>query len=62
MQRTGVYLLTPDARLFIRRHIEREMREGETHFSNGRFVRNLIEKAIRKQATRLLDGRRGLLK
>lgn len=60
MCKEQAYLLSPDARLFIRRHIEREMREGETHFSNGRFVRNLIEKAIRKQATRLLDGRRGL--
>jgi stage V sporulation protein K len=49
------YVLTPDAKFLLRRHIEKEMREGMTLFSNARYVRNLIEKAIRRQAIRLLE-------
>lgn len=54
------YALSPESKMLIRRSIEKEMREGEVHFSNARYVRNLIEKAIRQQAIRLLDGRKGL--
>ncbi|WP_218197394.1 hypothetical protein, partial [Pseudomonas sp. 2995-1] len=29
--------------------------QQEEHFSNGRFIRNLLERAIRSQAVRLLE-------
>lgn len=56
MCKEQAYLLNPDAKFLLRRNIEKEIREGITLFSNARYVRNLIEKAIRRQAIRLLES------
>lgn len=45
------YILTNGAKQEIRQHLQ--MNQGP-NFSNGRYVRNLIEKAIRNQSVRLL--------
>ncbi|GMB09727.1 stage V sporulation protein K [Thermolongibacillus altinsuensis] len=59
MLHTREYEFTQDAERKLREHIEEMLLLGaERKFSNGRYVRNLIEKAIRKQAVRLLhEGR-----
>ncbi|AKS38265.1 stage V sporulation protein K [Anoxybacillus gonensis] len=53
------YELTSEAERKLREHIEQLLAGGyQRKFSNGRYIRNLIEKAIRKQAVRLLhEGR-----
>lgn len=53
------YELTNEAERKLREHIEQLLADGyQRKFSNGRYIRNLIEKAIRKQAVRLLhEGR-----
>ncbi|WP_017471962.1 AAA family ATPase [Amphibacillus jilinensis] len=52
------YHLTEKAELKLRRLIERELHRYTTHpFSNARFVRNIIEEAIRKQSIRLVKER-----
>nr|WP_301553533.1 AAA family ATPase [Desulfuribacillus stibiiarsenatis] len=48
------YKFTFKARLKLRNQLERNHQLRNQNFSNARFVRNLIEKAIRKQATRLI--------
>lgn len=47
------YLLSQDAHLSLMKHIHAEQVQKET-FSNGRYVRNIVEKAVRTQAMRLL--------
>lgn len=49
------YLLSPGAVEYLRRYLQNEIEECRTHFSNARLVRNLIERAIRRQALRLVD-------
>jgi stage V sporulation protein K len=49
------YALTPDTELRIRQQIMQEKQRLEVSFSNARFVRNLIEKAMRNHAVRLLN-------
>lgn len=52
------YRLSPEAERTVRRCISRSVSERHTSrepFSNARFVRNLIERAVRKQALRLFD-------
>jgi stage V sporulation protein K len=59
MLRERDYEFTIEAERKLYYHIE-ELLEGRSggKFSNGRYIRNLIEKAIRKQAVRLLhEGR-----
>jgi stage V sporulation protein K len=53
------YEFTPEAERKLYYHIEEVLEDKHRgKFSNGRYVRNLIEKAIRKQAVRLLrEGR-----
>lgn len=49
------YVLTSEAAAKLERHLnERAYDDTELHFSNGRYIRNLLERAIRKQALRLL--------
>lgn len=47
------YVILPDAIAAVREHVEHE-RYLNINFSNARFVRNLLEKAIRQQAVRLI--------
>ena len=49
------YELTDAAEREIRVHIQEVLYHKPLHFSNARYVRNIIEKAIRKQAMRLLS-------
>lgn len=52
------YRLTDEARKKVKRHLNYKAQERPQTFSNGRYVRNMIEKAIRQQAIRLLrEGR-----
>lgn len=48
------YKLTDDARKVAGRIIEREISHNSI-FSNGRFVRNLFERAVEIQSTRLMS-------
>lgn len=48
------YVLTPQAEWKLKQQIQREKDTCLEAFSNGRFIRNLIEKALRNQAVRLL--------
>ncbi|WP_413381444.1 stage V sporulation protein K [Alkalihalobacillus sp. 1P02AB] len=48
------YKLTTEAIRHIREHLKQIRIEQERAFSNGRYIRNLIEEAIRLQAVRLL--------
>ncbi|MCK0470844.1 stage V sporulation protein K [Halalkalibacter sp. APA_J-10(15)] len=51
------YTLTDDAQKHVKDHLQKIRSEEEGTFSNGRYVRNMIEEAIRFQAVRLLrDG------
>lgn len=54
------YVILPEAAIKIKELIIKE-KEEEYNFSNGRFVRNLIEKAIRNQAVRLIRNNKGKL-
>lgn len=53
------YVLISGAREELRFHIEKERRRHE-HSGNARLVRNLIERAIRRQAVRLIHRRENL--
>ncbi len=50
------YTISPEAELKLRRHLESVV-QGRTgrNFSNARFVRNVVERAIRQHAVRLFD-------
>jgi stage V sporulation protein K len=48
------YVLLPATEMKIRGQIVNEMQQSEIAFSNARYVRNLIEKAMRNHAVRLL--------
>ncbi|MNO51950.1 Stage V sporulation protein K [compost metagenome] len=49
------YNMMPQAILKLKQHLLREKCESEHVFSNARYVRNIIERAIRHQAVRLLN-------
>lgn len=49
------YELSASAELDIRKHLQQVLHQKPAHFSNARYVRNMIEQAIRHQATRLLS-------
>ncbi|PDO11615.1 MAG: AAA family ATPase [Candidatus Reconcilbacillus cellulovorans] len=49
------YVLSPQAAAKLRQLIATEIETHAYAFSNARFVRNVIERAIRKQAVRLLN-------
>jgi len=50
------YELTTSAERKIRFHLQEILHRKPLHFSNARYIRNIIEKAIRKQAIRLLTA------
>ncbi|AJS58303.1 AAA family ATPase [Paenibacillus sp. IHBB 10380] len=49
------YILMPQAILKLKQHILQEKNESLHAFSNGRYIRNMIEKSIRNHAVRLLN-------
>lgn len=50
------YQLSKQATWKLRNHLARKLRGDAKNFSNARYVRNMIEKAIRMQAVRLLTS------
>ena len=48
------YYLDDEAKKFLERMLRKEMLQGNISSGNARFVRNVIEKAIRKQSVRLV--------
>ncbi|CEI83836.1 stage V sporulation protein K [Oceanobacillus oncorhynchi subsp. incaldanensis] len=50
------YQLSKQAEWKFRNHLAKKLREDNYNFSNARYVRNVIEKAIRLQAVRLLNS------
>ncbi|MFD1357630.1 stage V sporulation protein K [Fictibacillus halophilus] len=52
------YVLTRDCEWKLKTHIERVRNSGNGSFSNGRYIRNMIEKAVRRQSVRLLNDAR----
>jgi stage V sporulation protein K len=56
MARDRQYKLQPEAEQKVRRHLRQLLNDTGVHnFSNARWVRNAIEKAIRRHAVRLFD-------
>ena len=49
------YVLTTNAMRALRARLAREVAAKDRTFGNGRFARNLFERAIERQATRLAD-------
>jgi len=49
------YRLSTEARIFLKSTLQEKMIFGHEHSGNARMVRNLIEKAIRLQAVRLVE-------
>lgn len=47
------YRLTPEAEEKLRRTVEKAVAQKDEKFGNGRYVRNLFEKTLENQATRL---------
>ncbi|CAM3865533.1 AAA family ATPase [Cohnella lubricantis] len=56
MARERDYAFLPQSLLKLRHLIVQEKTESPFHFSNARFVRNVLERAIRNQAVRLLSS------
>lgn len=50
------YKLTTKASWTLKHHLRQQVLQKDRHFANGRYVRNLIERAIRKQAIRLVKS------
>ena len=48
------YTLSNRAKTKMKQHLSLQLREDQQFFSNGRYVRNLIEEAIRQHSIRLL--------
>lgn len=51
------YKLTAEASWKLKHHLRKQSAQKGLHFANGRCVRNIIEKAIRMQALRLVNNR-----
>lgn len=49
------YQFTAGSLDYLRRYLQEQIDAGKANFSNARLVRNLIERAIRRQALRLVD-------
>lgn len=47
------YVMNYDAEVAMKKRIAAAVREKDNHFGNGRYIRNLFEKVIEKQANRL---------
>jgi stage V sporulation protein K len=57
MVRQRQYRLSSPAKEKLRRHLLREINRSAHPFGNARYVRNLVEQAVRLQAVRLLNTR-----
>ncbi|MBB6669156.1 AAA family ATPase [Cohnella nanjingensis] len=55
MARERDYVLLPQSVFKLRQLVLQEKNEAIFHFSNARYVRNVLERAIRNQAVRLLQ-------
>lgn len=55
MLKNREYILTKDAKIILKNKIQEKLFYGHEHSGNARMVRNLIEKAIRLQAVRLIE-------
>lgn len=49
------YKLTTKASWKLKHHLRKQTIRKDAHFANGRYVRNVIEKALRMQAMRLVE-------
>jgi stage V sporulation protein K len=49
------YRLSLEAEMKLRHHLQHVKESRSGHFSNARFVRNVMEKAIRQHAVRLFE-------
>ena len=56
MLRQREYRMSPAAAEKMRQHLIQQVRTPFHSFSNARYIRNMIEKAIRRQAVRLLSA------
>ncbi|MFC5712015.1 hypothetical protein ACFPU1_04430 [Thalassorhabdus alkalitolerans] len=52
------YECSREALYKMKLHFEKTGRQGVRHFSNGRYVRNCVEKAIRMHAVRVMKQRK----
>lgn len=52
------YKLTREAKWKLKYHLRKQLIVKEPHFANARYVRNMIEKAIRTQSVRLVNTRK----
>lgn len=52
------YIMSKDLEWKLRQHLQRVCAASEKSFSNGRYIRNIIEKSVRKQSVRLLRDER----
>ncbi|MBM7552660.1 AAA family ATPase [Thalassobacillus pellis] len=57
MVKTKDYKLSKEAQWKLKNHFHQMLQRLPHNFSNGRYVRNLIEEAIRKHATRVIELR-----
>ncbi|PTX58689.1 stage V sporulation protein K [Melghirimyces profundicolus] len=57
MVRDRQYRFSGPALAKLRRHLREVARRPADSFGNGRYIRNLVEKAVRHQAVRLLNSR-----
>ncbi|MGI6097456.1 MAG: AAA family ATPase [Dethiobacteria bacterium] len=55
MVRQREYELTAGAKYYLEKYLKDKARQHYLHFSNARLVRNIIEKALRRQALRLMS-------
>ena len=51
------YMLSAGALDYLHKHLQEQINEKQPNFSNARLVRNIVERAIRRQALRLVDKR-----
>ena len=50
------YVLSTEAKEFVKTYLSNVISEKRTGFGNARFVRNLFEKTIEQQANRLAEA------
>lgn len=55
MSKEREYVMLPQTVMKLKAHLSEEKHANWRSFSNARYVRNLLEKAIRHQAVRILD-------
>lgn len=56
MVRLREYELTAEAEKKLKNHLNDKVHDGERNFSNARYVRNVIERSIRRHSVRLVSN------